>query len=330
MGRGRQHIMCAAFGLAILLLPAAARAADSRPEPDAQAVVLFDEGRRLMGASQFREAIPRFEESLRHARTVGALLNLGRCYEEVGRAASAWATFRAAAALARELHDAREAAADRFANAVHAKVATLTLDARALAGVAGARVSRDGVPLDAAERDTPAPVDPGEHVFEATAPGKQPRRASVTIAAGAAATVHLDALVDAPEPPSGSAPATAPRSSAQRTVGYVALAVGGGGIVVGAVGGALALAKHNQAVAACTSYPDHCPSSGAAEGPNNASSSWATVSTAGFIAGGAILAAGVAIVLTAPRERGGGSPAIARVSPYATSQGGGITVGGAW
>jgi hypothetical protein len=315
----------------LTLAPVAARAGSAAP--DAEAVTYFDEGRKLMAAGKYPEAIARFEESLRHARTVGALLNLGRCYEETGRAASAWATYRAGESLAREMHDAREADAHRFADAIRPRVATLTLDARALAGVDGVTMKRDGVDVGTAARGEAAPVDPGEHVVEVRAPGKTAWHGSIVVKDGEKASLHLPALADAPvapEPEAANEPASSapPSSSGARTAGWVAVGAGVVGLGVGSVAGLIAMGKHADAKAACPSYPDHCPSSGAADSPNDAAKSWATVSTVGFIAGGAALATGAVLLFTAPK--GESKTTTARLEPVVFARGAGVGVGGAW
>ena len=77
------------------------RAALSRIQPasaqdKAAAEALFDEGKRLFLDKKFAEACPRFEASERIDPGIGTLLFLADCYENVGRVASAWATFREA------------------------------------------------------------------------------------------------------------------------------------------------------------------------------------------------------------------------------------------
>jgi hypothetical protein len=320
-----------------MLLTANEALAEPRPAPDADAVALFDEGRHLMAESKFAEAIPKFEESLRHARSVGALLNLGRCYEEAGRMASAWATYRAAAALARELHDAREEAADRFAAAVRPKVSTLTIDARALAGIDGALVKRVGVVVGPGAYGDASPIDAGEHVVEATAPGKKRWIGRVTVARGDAAVIAIARLedapvaarasIDAPVAESGS-DALPPPSSTQRTIGYVGIGVGVAGLATGALAGLFALTKHKDATTACPTYPEHCPSDGSADAANDASRTWATVSTIAFIAGGAATALGVALVVTSPRAHG--KEAAVRVVPVVTARGAGLGAVASW
>src|SRR5205814_367080 len=49
------------------------------------------------------------------------------------------------------------------------------------AKIAGLEVSRDGKRVGDAQWGSALPVDPGEHVFEASAPGKKPWRQAVVI-----------------------------------------------------------------------------------------------------------------------------------------------------
>ncbi len=312
------------MALAVSWLAAGQARADETTAPSAEAVAAFDEGRRLLAEHDYPGAIARFEQSIRSTRTVGALLNLGRAYEESGRAASAWAAYRAGAALARELHDAREADGERFAATVLPHVSHLTIDARAVEGVPGVEITCDGAP---AARGEPVPVDSGSHAIAVKAPGKLPWSATTAVGPdGAQVTVLVEPLADAPAPPPdaplrpGPGPGDAsapPPSSPLRTVGFV---VGGVGIVslgAGAVFGLLASSKHAQAVSDCSSYPAHCPSSGIADGPNHDAQTFATVSTVTFVAGGVALAAGAVLVLTSPS---GPQPATAvRLTPLVGS-----------
>ncbi len=291
-------------------LPARSARADTPTAPNPAAVAAFDEGRRLMSAGDTAGAIAKFEQSVRATRTVGALLNLGKAYEKAGREASAWATFRGAAALARELHDRREADAETFAKEALPKVSHVVVDGSAVAGVAGVEITCDGSPVAPGE---PIPVDAGTSTIAVHASGKLPWTTSVEVPpAGARATVRVPALQDAPvvAEPAGPAPAgpKAPDASppatsggGQRTLGFT---LGGVGLVTlgaGGVFGLLAIAAHGKATSACPDYPNHCPSSGAADGPNRDAQTFATVSTATFIAGGVLALGGAVLVFTAPR-----------------------------
>jgi hypothetical protein len=110
-------------------------------------------------------------------------------------------------------------------------------------------------------------------------------------------------------PPPGGAPATGPAAGAdvsttpsngsgQRTIGLVAMGVGGAGLAVGAITGFMALGKHSD-------LQDKCPNG---KCPADVSSdvdsyhSLGTISTIGFIAGGVLAAGGAVLFFTAPKS----------------------------
>jgi hypothetical protein len=305
--------------------------ADAPLAPNPEAVAFFDAGRKLMATGDYAGAIPKFVQSLKSTRTVGSLLNLGTCYEKVGRMASAWATYRAGASLARELHDAREADGDRFASAVESRVSHLTIDARAIERVEGVEVTLDGVPVGPGARGEEMPVDAGRHVVDVSAPRKRKQTAAVEVAPnGARATVAIPPLEDAPleavsrltVPPPGAEP------NARRTAGFVIGGVGLASLAGGVVTGLMAMSKHQQATAACSSYPDHCDPSGAADAPNEASKTLATISTAALVAGGVAVATGAVLVLTAPNA--GRTASVLRVTPLVALGTVGASAGFSW
>lgn len=90
-------------------------------------------------------------------------------------------------------------------------------------------------------------------------------------------------------------------SSPQRLLGFVALGVGGAGLLVGAVSGGLAVSRHGSLIDACPT--GHCrPDQKAALQPDvDAYNTLGAVSTVGFLAGGVVAGAGVILLLTAPR-----------------------------
>src|ERR1700678_3583891 len=73
----------------------------------AAAEALFDEGKALMAAGNYASACPKFAESNRLDEGIGTSLWLADCFEKNGQTASAWAEFRAAAALAVKASDPR-------------------------------------------------------------------------------------------------------------------------------------------------------------------------------------------------------------------------------
>ncbi len=112
-------------------------------------------------------------------------------------------------------------------------------------------------------------------------------------------------------------------SSAWRTVGWVATAVGVAGLGVGTAFGVVAISDKSSA---------HCDSSNACDaGPLNDAKSAATVSTVGLIAGGALLAGGVALVLSAPKgDKPEARAASLKLAPLVGARDGGLPLAGTW
>jgi hypothetical protein len=286
----------------------------------AAAEALFNQGRALMTAGKFVEACPKFEASQQLDPGLGTMLNLAECYEKTGRTASAWAEYREAIPLARAAGSkARQDLATERAQALEERLSTLTI--RAISGEDAdthLEVRRDGVALQEAELGSPIPVDPGEHLIEAAAPGKQKWSSKVQVA-GDAAKVQIEIPRLAPEggaSPAGTTsapvvttttttepPSDKPASSgsAQRTTGLVFGGAGIVGIGLGTFFGLQASSKWSDAKAKCSDYPFNCGTEGT--DLRSSAHSAGTVSTVAFIAGGALLATGVVLYLTAPKNR---------------------------
>jgi hypothetical protein len=285
----------------------------------AAAEALFNQGRSLMTAGKFAEACPKFEASQQLDPGLGTMLNLAECYEKTGRTASAWAEYREAIPLARAAGSkARQDLANERAQALQERLSTLTI--RAMAGddtEAHLEVRRDGVALQEAELGSPIPVDPGEHVIEAVAPGKQPWSSKVQVGKDAAKVSveipKLEAVSGQPKADSDAAPAPTTNPSpppppsdkpavgaGQRMTGLVLGGVGIVGVGLGGFFGLQASSKWSDAKKKCTDYPYNCGAEGTDLHANAQSA--ATVSTVAFVAGGALLATGLVLYFTAPSK----------------------------
>jgi hypothetical protein len=207
--------------------------------------------------------------------------------------------------------------------------------------VDGLEVKRDGVVVGASSYGVPIPVDPGPHVIDASAPGHKHWSNVVQIGSKRdQIAVNLPPLEASPDavvvpPPVVAQPAqpasqqqTAKDDSTgktQRIVGIAVAGVGVVGVVVGAVFGLVASGKKSDATSNCNADLSKCNSAGV-DAMSSARSS-ATISTIGFIAGGALVAGGVVLYVTAPKKSEEKAVAF-RISP--NGSGATLSFGGAW
>src|SRR5689334_7903140 len=165
--------MMIAVGLALAPMASAATAHAAPTQRERIAArALFDAGRKLMARKNYADACPKFEESQKLDPGVGTQFNLADCLEHLGKTASAWVNFVDVMNTAKEAgQTARENAARARANALEPKVAKLTIIAVDPAGQM--EIKRDGIVVEQGLWGTGIPVDTGEHVVSATAPGKK-------------------------------------------------------------------------------------------------------------------------------------------------------------
>jgi hypothetical protein len=291
---------------------------------EAAAEALFAEGKRLAAEGKLAEACPKFAESNRLDRGAGTLIHLADCYEKNHQSASAWATFKEAASAAQGLGRADwEKLASARAAALEPKLAKLTI--RVTDPADKIEVTRDGTPTSSASWSVPIPVDVGTHVVAASAPGRKPFKASVTVSKdGERDEVVVPPLDVAPIAAVGS-PSPAPANgdtqsgstqsgSTQRTVGYVVGGVGIAGLAAGAITGLIAIGKNNDSKKDCPTS-GACASNDAVDSADSAKS-FGTVSTIAFIGGAVCTAVGAVLIFTAKSSsEGSGGVASAKEPP---------------
>jgi hypothetical protein len=274
----------------------------------AAADTLFDEGKRLIGKGDVAAACDKFEASLGKVVQLGTQIALASCYEKLGRTASAWGEFRAAAGAAAKAHDRRQDFAEKHAAALEgklSKIAVVVIANRA----DGLEIRRDGNEVPAAELGTPVPVDPGEHTVEASAPGRVPWSIKVAVpATPGVVDVPIPALErDAARPPDPPRVAVTPPSpvpdddpgAARHHRRVLAYGIGGGGVAVVGVAlifGALASSKWSSAKPHCPA--DRCDPTGFDLA--GSAHTLGNVATGTFVVGLGALAAGAILLATAP------------------------------
>ncbi|MBI5531707.1 MAG: tetratricopeptide repeat protein [Deltaproteobacteria bacterium] len=288
----------AAFILAealIAMTPCTAHA--QSPGDKAGAETLFQEARQLITAGDVEQGCRKLAASQRLDPAIGSLLNLGDCYDKLGRTASAWASFREASDLARAAGDGpREAEAARRASELTPKLLRVRIVSSTPAP-RGMVVSRDGVVVDAAMLGSAIPVDPGTHSVEAAAPGMQSwRRAFWVAKPGQTLEVTLPQLTPLP-PGSGAEPGANGSMPTQR---WAALVVGGAGALSIGVGAAFWLKSRSTWQDAQARCPGNvCPDARDVELEHDARAQ-ASAASVGVGVGIVALGVGTALWFTTP------------------------------
>jgi serine/threonine-protein kinase len=312
--------------------------AQASPAEKATAEALFDEGVKLMRTGNFQEACPKLENSQRVDPAVGTLLYLGECYEKLGRAASAWATFREAQSAAEASGQAKRAqTAKQRVEKVEKDLAYLTIEvADATRSLPGLSITRGGIDAGTSIIGAPVPVDPGEVRIEVSAPGHQNYVVTVSVQPRSRQSMQVPALAVKEEPkvvapvestPPAPAPFAAlpsdpspePPAAEERgmsTLAVVGLVVAGVGVVGAGVGtfyGLRAMSEDKKAdegscgANVCQERVDH-------EHSENAVSS-ARVANVAIGVGSGLLVAGGLMFLFAPSSEPKKEGASVRVTP---------------
>jgi hypothetical protein len=218
------------------------------------------------------------------------------------------------------------------------------------------RVTIDGKLLVDRLDGKPVDVDTGAHVFTFEVPGQPPvtrtlvltegekgRRERVIIgsagaplSAPAAAPITQAAPVAAPQ--AGAAPTAAlitgpePTSAGggmgtQKVLGLVAGGIGVVGVAVGSVFGAMAFSQKSREQSACG---NGCTPGGHTQAVSDRSTGMTdgTISTVGFVAGGALLLGGAVLFFTAHHSTEGSAASGMIIVPSAGPSGGGLSLRG--
>ena len=323
----RRGLACVAFSLALALQAGASRGDET---PAAQAERLFNEGNRLADRGDFSGACSRYEASTRLDPAIGTQFNLADCNEHLGRLATALALFRSVENVAKLAGKTeRQSSARARADALEKTVPRLRVTLSKEASVPGVEVACDDKALAAEDLGRALPFDPGSHSVTARAPGRQAwvRRVDLPVGQGVDVVVPELVAVFAQLSSAPASPPDRPRIGPWQTLGIGAAAAGVAGIAVGAIAGIGAVNRTNALKTACGGSLGHCGQvAGSEDDAVAAARSWATASTVGFVAGGALLATGAAIYLWGPRSPLGSFT----VAPSAIGSGAGTTLVGVW
>jgi hypothetical protein len=312
--------LAATLPLAVLTVASPAYAQDASSQDIAQARQLGGQAQAAYDKGDFTESEKLWTAAAKlYTQAPTLTLGLARTQAKLGKVVAAQESYNK---IVREwgntpnpppaFKDAVEAAKTEVV-AVSAKVASVTVS---IEGPTNPQVTIDGQAVPAAALGLKRPVDPGSHKVTATADGYKPADTtfSVTEGGSAAATLKMEkaaggAVAAAPVPgPAGPGPASpgepgadvgTGKGSSNKTLAFVAFGVGGAGLVVGAITGAIALGKAGDLKTACDANKT-CPAS--SQSDVDSYKSVGTISTIGFIVAGVGGVAGVVLLLTAPKD----------------------------
>jgi hypothetical protein len=287
----------------------------------------------LLDQKRYEDALDRVlrAEELYHAPT--HLLMMGEAQEGLRRLAAAADTYERL--VAEPLPPGAPAA---FRNAQQTARTRLTALAQRLPSLLvrvhgtpadKVKATVDGRPVDL-RAGVAVRLDPGRHVVRLTADGYAPlEHAEVMPDRGGVVVVDLTfsggaAAAVAPRPPPSAAPAVQSGSTGPtRMPAWVAFGVGGAGLLVGTITGAMALGKVGGIKDRC---PDgRCPPG--EQGEIDSARTLGNVSTVGFVIGGIGAATGAVLLFAAPGSGGREKPPAAgpRVVPWIGLASGGVS-----
>jgi hypothetical protein len=308
MQRSRGWLVLTTLALAAWSVPA--HATDATDAAAAQ--VLFEQGRALVERSQFAEACPKLAASQRLDPGIGTQLWLADCYENIGQTATAWVSFKEAAAAAAVQHDKRGAVALKRAMALENKLPRLMIVVSDVAARQGLDVWRDGVTVTRAAWGVPFPVDPGIHTIAASAVGRAPWSTDVEVPARPdTLRVTIPALQDAPAivaQPIAPSPSEASATRSVRTVdGNDQRLMGAvlGGVGVLGIGAGTAFSFAAKSTYDASNQNGHCTSNNLCDAigrqDRDQANQKALVATLAMGVGAAAAAAGAVVYFVAPR-----------------------------
>jgi hypothetical protein len=331
------------LALALTLALMAAKSGTAAAEDkDSDAERLFREGQKLMEERNFGAACPKFEAAYTKDRALGTLINLAFCHKEQGAIWYAWLEFREAESKAIELNraDRRDFAKQRLAE-LEQKLPKVVIDNPQKIPLTDVLVEDRKV--WEAERGAVFAAESGERKLTFRARGKKQATKIINVVGKGDKVQHvsLPEMEDgADEPPpveralppvkdkdkvEPSAKRDSNAGSTQRTLGWVAVGIGGVAAVVGTITGISTL--QNQCAGNKCPLATRKPAEEEAIDSANTSGAISTVSFVLAVLG---VGGGLALVFTAPTASG--TTAIDRSTPMPRKTGVAISpqIGAGW
>lgn len=259
------------------------------------AEVLFNDGVALMKNGKYAEGCPKIAESQRVEPRPGTLFTLAECLSKQGKLATALARYEEYLRVFSRMTEAeqgkqrgRDVIARSQRDELAPRIPQLMLKLPKTAP-AGTKVVKDGVELGSAALGTWLPVDPGEQTIEVQRPdgGVAETRVSLDEREKKQVTLELPPASKGAGQPEREqeTPATSSKPGKNQTLGWVALGIGGAGLITSAVTGILVLGKKSTIDENCGINGDETACNAKGKSAADSAKALSLVSTVGFVVG---------------------------------------------
>ena len=273
-------------------------------DAQAEAVALFDQGIKDMKAGNFEKACKSLAQSLSLVNDSGTKGALARCYEKQGKLATSWLLWRELADTAPTPELRKDAT--KQANKLDARVPKYQV---AHVGMTPGLVLMVNDKTVDPLIDIPVPIDPGPVRVSASAPGHEPWKAELKAEEGKVLSIEVPELVASKVVPdktkNDKGKKVASPGRGRRLLGYTLVGVGVAAAGGGGFFGLQARSRYANAKDICGGTIDQCDPLKVDDAQSKVDSarSAGTLSTALFAAGGAAIAIGILVVVTAPKAK---------------------------
>jgi hypothetical protein len=289
---------------------------------------LAEDGVAALQAGDAATAVQKLDKAFRTLQAPSIALWSGRALVKQGKLVEAAERLLEATRLPTsgdtQVQQQAKADADKELEQLRPRIPNLVVAIEG-AGENDVTVTLDGKAMPSSLLGEEQPANPGLHRLLGKR-GNEEQTTEVTLAEGERKQVVLRfgasagggaAAATAATPDAGDSAATAAApdkttGGGKRTLAFVALAAGGAGLVLGGVTGALALSKRSELDDSPSCRDGKCLN--AVEADVSSLRTFRTLSTVGFIAGGALAATGVVLLLTSGSSAEQGSGARSRLA----------------
>lgn len=316
-----------AGALTTLAAPPSARAGEPTAADAETALALYKSGKQLRDSGDLRGALEKLRAAHALVETPLTAIELGKTYAALGQIVEAREVLLSVARMPTRKNESQKAAEARAESAelavsLRARLAQLTIKLKGAAPSSSPKVTVDGVVVPAEAALAPRVVNPGAHVVVVEVDGERAQK-DVALAEGESRDVEIDAPSaparpppplhpppppPPPQPPPAQPPPVPPADSAGGSPLRPALVYGGlgtaaVGLGVGVVTGIVTLSKAGSLKDTCVD--GRCPSSASSD--LDATKTFGTISTIGFVAFGVGAAAAAVGYFALPSGGAGAS-----------------------